>query len=159
MKKLFTLLLALAMTLSLFACADSGSGDSQPADTAQATEAASASTLLAGFGRMSINPESPVGMGGYSDSETRKSGVILDNIYTTCVSFQEGDQTILVYTIEVCGLSDSGTENIRTRVSTATGVPNENIFIGATHTHSAPVLGDDNAWDTLFYNACINAAI
>lgn len=150
MKKILAFFLAVTLAFGLCACAGSGaqSTESQPAQA----------SLLAGFGRESINPVTPVGMGGYSDSETRKSGNILDNIYTTCVAFQEGEQTILIYTIEVCGLSDSAMDGIRTRITAATGVPGENIFIGATHTHSAPVVGDDQGWDTLFYNACINSA-
>lgn len=148
MKKLFTFFLIFALIFGLFACASSGGGEAKT----------DGSALEAGFGRIDINPTTPVGMGGYSDSETRKSGNILDNIYATCVAFREAEQTILIYTIEVCGLSDSVMEGIRTRVSSATGVPNENIFIGATHTHSAPVVGDDVGWDTIFYNACISSA-
>ena len=148
MKKLISVLLTLCVLLGLCACGGSGTGD---------TDQPQAPVLQAGYGRENITPDSPVGMGGYSDAETRKSGVVLDYIYATCVAFKDGDTTILIYTIDVCGLSDSAMKNIRTQVKNVTGVPDENIFIGATHTHSAPALGNDDAWDKLFLEACGNA--
>ena len=146
MKKLISVLLSLCILFGLCACG--GAGD---ADQSQA------GGLQAGYGRENITPDFPVGMGGYSDSETRKSGMVLDYIYTTCVAFNEGDTTILVYTVDVCGLSDSVQEAMRMHISAYTGIPNENIFIGATHTHSAPSYGTNDAWDKVFLDAAGNA--
>lgn len=150
MKKLISVLLAVMIVLGLCACGDTGNGAGQTSGEATG--------LLAGYGRENITPDKPVGMGGYSDAETRKSSGVLDYVYTTCVAFQEGEQTILVYTIDVCGLSDMRMDQIRTAVTEQTGVPDENIFIGATHTHSAPAMGNDDAWDTFMLNSCATAA-
>ena len=147
MKKIISMLLTLCIVLGLCACG--GAGD---------TDQPQASVLKAGYGRENITPDHPVGMGGYSDAETRKSGNVLDYIYTTCVAFQEGEQTILVYTVDVCGLSDFRMEQIREQVTAYTKIPNENIFIGATHTHSAPAMGYDDAWDATLLKACATAA-
>ena len=150
MRKWLSVLLSLAILFGLCACGGAGSagegGKSQ------------ASGLQAGFGRENITPEKPAGLGGYSDAETRRSGLVLDYIYTTCVAFNEGDTTILVYTIDICGLNDNQMDRIRSVVTQATGVANENIFIGATHTHSAPQIAGNDEWATLFYTACSNAA-
>ena len=153
MKKLISLLLTLCVVLGLCACG--GGGGTEGGNGGDAT--AQTPVLQAGYGRESITPDYPVGMGGYSDAETRKSGMVLDYIYTTCIAFNEGDTTILVYTVDVCGLSDSAMENMRAQITTITGVPNENIFIGATHTHSAPALGNDDNWDKMFLTAAANA--
>ena len=64
MKKLISVLLSLCILFGLCACG--GAGD---ADQSQA------GGLQAGYGRENITPDFPVGMGGYSDSETRKSGM------------------------------------------------------------------------------------
>ena len=150
MKKLISMLLTVCIVLGLCACggaSSSGNTETQP----------QAAVLQAGYGRENITPDFPVGMGGYSDAETRKSGVVLDYIYTTCVAFNDGEQTILVYTMDVLGLSDSAMEKIRQQVTTYTQIPNENIFIGATHTHSAPSYGSDDKWDELFLDAAAKA--
>ena len=148
MKKTISVLLTVCILLGLCACGSAG-GETDKAKNAG---------LQAGFGRESITPDFPVGMGGYSDAETRKSGVVLDPIYTTCVAFSEGDTTILIYTVDVCGLSDTVMDLMRTHISNVTGVANENIFIGATHTHSAPAYGSDGAWDKIFLDAAATAA-
>ena len=147
MKKIISVLLTICILLGLCACGAGGSTETT----------APKAVLQAGYGRESITPDHPVGMGGYSDSETRKSGMVLDYIYTTCVAFNEGDTTILIYTVDVCGLSDVVMEKMRSTITTFTGIPNENIFIGATHTHSAPSYGTDDAWDKVFLDAAGNA--
>ena len=149
MKKWISVILALAVVISLCACSGSGKPDGDKQE---------GSGLMAGFGRENITPEVPAGLGGYSDAETRKSGVVLDYIYTTCVAFSEGDTTILVYTIDICGLIDAQMDAIRTHVTTNTGVPGENIFIGATHTHSAPQVSGNPEWKQQLHNACSAAA-
>ena len=148
MKKLISILMTLCILLGLCACGSAGGGDNDQPQTA---------ALQAGYARENITPDHPVGMGGYSDSETRKSQNVLDYIYTTCVAFNEGDQTILVYTIDVCGIADSGQDKIRNYVATCTGVPGDNIIIGATHTHSAPAMGNDDTWDNALLKACGDA--
>lgn len=150
MKKILSFLLAVAIVCGLCACGG--------ASTAENTQPQAGSTLQAGFGRENITPEKPAGMGGYSDAETRKSGMVLDYIYTTCVAFNEGNTTILVFTIDVCGLIDAQMDAIRTHVTTNTGIPGENIFIGATHTHSAPQVSGNADWKLQLHNACSNAA-
>ena len=148
MKKLISILLTLCIILGLCACGSAGGGDTDQPQTG----------LQAGYGRENITPETEVGMGGYSDAETRKSKNVLDYIYTTCVAFNEGDTTLLVYTIDVCGIADSGADKIRNYVATYAGVPAENIIIGATHTHSAPAMGNDDNWDNMLLKACGEAA-
>ena len=148
MKKLISILLTLCIILGLCACGSAGGGDTDQPQVG----------LQAGYGRENITPDTEVGMGGYSDSETRKSKNVLDYIYTTCVAFNEGDTTLLVYTIDVCGIADSGADKIRNYVATYAGVPAENIIIGATHTHSAPAMGNDDNWDNMLLKACGDAA-
>ena len=152
MKKFIALCLAVLTVLSLVACGNTT--DTTP-DTADAAPA----VLQAGYGRESIVPDAPVGMRGYGDPDTRKTGVVLDPIYTTCVAFHDGSQTFLVYTVDVCSIGDASAQQIRDYVTSFMDIPGENIFIGATHTHSAPQVGLDAAWDRFLWAACLNAAM
>jgi len=98
--------------------------------------------LYAGYAKMDITPEYQVGLGGYSNAETRRNvDGIADRIYATCIALTEGEETILLYTIDNCACDHSFAEEIRSMVSAATGIAGEKIFCGATHTHSAPSLG------------------
>jgi len=96
--------------------------------------------LRAGFAKLDITPDYPVGLSGYSNAETRRSQGVAERIYATCIALTEGDQTILVYTIDNLACSHETAERIREVVTAATGVPGEKIFCAATHTHNAPGL-------------------
>jgi hypothetical protein len=71
MKKIITLLLALTMIFSLCACGSSGSSDATG-------ENAQPAGLQIGWGRANVTPDFSVGIGGYSDNETRRSEGFLE---------------------------------------------------------------------------------
>ena len=144
MKRLFSLILVFVMMLSLCAC--SGSGE-------EGKDGNAMEGLQVGFAKINITPTTPVGLGGYSDHETRISQGFLDYIYTTCVAVTSGEETILVYTMDLGGTSHAINEKVREKVTAATGIPGEKIFVGMTHNHSGPALYDDQ-----IYNACAEAA-
>ena len=117
--------------------------------------------LLAGFAKVDITPDYQVGLGGYSNAETRRNVGIADRIYTTCIALTDGDETILLYTIDNCAAARGVADEIREIVSPAAGVPAEKIFIGATHSHNAPSLfGHPEAamYRSQLYAACARAA-
>lgn len=102
--------------------------------------------LLAGFAKLDITPDYPIGLGGYSNANVRISEAVEDPIYATCIALTEGEQTVLVYTVDNCGTSLSMTQEFRKTVSQAVGVPAENIFWTASHSHNCPGLsGHDQA--------------
>ena len=137
MKKRITLLLTLAVCLSLCACSGSGNtGETEP-------PAVMGEGLNVGFAKVDITPDYSVGLGGYSDAETRRSTAVSDRIYATCLAFTENEQTILVYTVDTCAMDRSSAEYFRILISAGTGVPNTQIFIGATHSHSCPEKSGD----------------
>ena len=96
--------------------------------------------LLAGFAKIDITPDYPVGLGGYSNAETRRSTGVVDKIYATCIALTDGDETILVYTIDNCACPRGTADKIREVVGAATGIAEDKIFLSATHSHSAPAL-------------------
>ena len=97
--------------------------------------------LLAGFGKIDITPDYPVGLRGYANDGTRIHEMVVDPIYVTCVAVTEGEETILLYTLDHCCCDQTITQWIRTAVTPVTGIPGEKIFTSGTHTHSAPSTG------------------
>ena len=137
MKKYLALFLVLIMTLSLCACGSSGdAGDTQAAPEG----------LQVGYAKINITPDYEVGLGGYSDAETRTKQGFIDYIYATCIAVTSDEETILIYTIDNCAMTHDTAEKIRGALLTATGIAGEKIFVGATHGHNCPSLSSyDNA--------------
>ena len=118
--------------------------------------------LLAGYGKVDITPDYPTGLGGYSNAESRQHEMVVENIFTTCIALTEGEETILVYTIDNCACDQYLAEKIRSVVAPVTGVPDEKIFCSATHTHSAPsIWGYPNVkrYTADLLMACVKAAL
>lgn len=158
MKKFLAIFLTLALVLGLCACGNTGDTDSTEGSTL-------GEGLNVGWGRVNITPEYSVGIGGYSDTETRRSTGYLDYLYTTCLAFTEGDETILVFTIDNCAADTNIVNTIRDAVTAAVpDVAADHIFVSATHSHSAPSLtagssdADCSKYKEEFYKACAQAA-
>ena len=141
MKKM-ELFLCFAMLLGLFGCTG---GDAPAATTGAApttTEQTVAEKLEAfsvGYAREDVTPtEDGVILDGWGDSDHRSQGV-KDPICVTCVSLSDTEgNTVLFYTLDFCSVKKSYTNAVRKAVSKETGVPVENIYLVATHNHSAP---------------------
>jgi len=131
MKKLLCLILSVLMVLSLCAC---GSSESAAGESGE-TKAAGA--FMAGFGKANITPEGSVPLGGYGKELERMSKGVLSYLWVTCIAItDEADNTVLLYGLDMIG---SGTaKKQRPVISKATGVPENNIIMSASHTHSCP---------------------
>jgi hypothetical protein len=135
MKRIITLLLVLALTLSLCAC-----GNSNPTDETGNADQTAADGLQAGYSRINITPSYSCGLAGYSDDDTRRSEGFRTYIYMTCVAVKSGADTVLLYTFDGLSASKPIQDAMRGSITTAVDIPADNIFIGATHCHSAPTL-------------------
>ena len=123
MKKILCLTLAAILVLGLFAC-----GAKEPEEPA---------VFKTGYGRADVTPVASVPLGGYGQTDKRKFENILDNLYVSCVAFQDTEGTIgMVLSMDV--ISSTKAPNIRQKIEAETGVPQANIMVAATHTHSAP---------------------
>ena len=96
----------------------------------------------AGFGRSDITPNFAVHIGAGNDPNRIYDGSeenILDRLYVNCVAITDtAGETVLLITQDLTGAAKNYTTEARNRISAATKIPVENIFISATHTHSAP---------------------
>ena len=131
MKRALSLFLVLVLALGLCAC-----GESEP----ESTEPAASAGLQIGYAKINITPDFSLGLGGNSDMETRRSTGFADYIYITCIAATEGEETVLLYTVDNCSVSKAVVDQLREAVTPATGIPAGKIFVGATHSHSCPSL-------------------
>ena len=95
--------------------------------------------LKVGYSRKNITPAEPTPLAGYGNTSARMSQGWYSQIYATCIAFTDDqDQTMLLYTTDMIRAQSFLMEDTAKAISEATGVPETNIQIAATHTHSAP---------------------
>ena len=117
--------------------------------------------LLAGYGRKDITPNQPVHIAG-GNWRGRVSEGVLDPLYATCIALKMGEATFLLYTLDLKVTTKNITNPARAYISKVTGVPEENVLLSATHTHSS--VATRYTWDgveeykNFFYEACAEAA-
>ena len=137
MRKVISILLAAVLLLGLCACGATSDTTEAPANVGVTETAAAEGSFRVGYGKADITPEGPVGMGGYGKSDQRISKGVLSYLYATCIAItDESDNTILVFGLDMMGCTYG--LKYRSDVAKATGVPEENIMMSGSHTHSSP---------------------
>ena len=153
MKKLLTLLLALTMIVSLCACGSSGK---------EGKTSAKSDGLQIGYSRINLTPSYQVSLAGYSDDDTRRSEGYRTYIYLTCIAVRSNEDTFLLYTIDALSATRAVQSSMRASITAAVDIPEDHIFVGATHCHSAPTFttsydGNDKYYQD-FLAACATSA-
>ena len=152
MKRVLSLILTVIIALSLCACGGSNNEEKKPAG------------LQVGFGKVDITPNFSISLYGYGDYANRLSEGVVAKIYATCIAMSENDQTVLLYTLDLGACHNGLADTLRIKVSAETGIPKENLFFAATHTHSAPQAAVSNAtgvelrYQQLLATATVDAA-
>jgi hypothetical protein len=94
-----------------------------------------------GAAKVDITPDWPVYLAGYG-SRTKKHESVLAPIYARALALEAADGTRAVQiSLELVGVSAGMVEAVRVAVA-ASGVEPAAVRLTATHTHSAPSLGD-----------------
>lgn len=92
-----------------------------------------------GFDRQEITPEEPIPLSGFSNELARFHTRVTEPVCVTCVAVSDSaDTTVLMITADFTRITDALQKPFREAVSEATGIPEERIYIAATHTHSGP---------------------
>lgn len=139
MKRMLSFFLCLVLCISLLGCGE----------TAQSPEttAAPLPPLQVGYGRTDISPGEGIPLRGYGDTMSRLSdGNVTERLYTTCIAFtDETGKTVLLFHMDLCNSNEKVFDPIREEIAAETGIPFEQILVTATHTHSAPDIGNIGA--------------
>ena len=114
-------------------------------------------TLKAGFSRVNITPPMGVEISGYF--VTRIADGVLDELYANALAVSLGDKTAIFVSADLIGITDDLRDEIAAIITQKTGVPQEAVFIGATHTHTGPMLLHDQGVACLEYVAILKNKI
>ena len=61
-----------------------------------------------------------------------------EKLYATCVAIKSGENTVLLYSLDIKNMSSSFDHLAKSKIKLATGIAAENVMINTMHNHSAP---------------------
>ncbi len=94
--------------------------------------------LKSGSAEVNITP--PVGVELVGQWVARKSTGINDEMFANAMVLDDGKTTVALLSCDVLSIVNSVKQEIRSEIARNTGIDPENIFICATHTHTAPAI-------------------
>ena len=144
MKKLFAVLLLLAMVFAMFACGSSegANGGTAGLPAGETNAPAATGDLMVGYARTNITPSYSVPLGGYGNTSMRMSEGYQTYLLSTCIIYSDGEDTVVVFQNDLSGANKSVVANVRQKISKEYGIPEDHIMISGTHTHSGPDLSN-----------------
>lgn len=95
-------------------------------------------TFQVGFSRIDITPKLGIELYGYY--ETREADQVLDPLLLSTLALSLKDTKILVMSVDHCGITQNIIAAYRRHIAEVTGIPENAIYIHATHTHTGPYL-------------------
>lgn len=107
-----------------------------------------------GYSKIDITPEKLPILA--TESRAKYFTVVKDPLFATCVAVHDGEETVLIITLDLKGTYDYIIDNMNRVIMEATGLTRESIMISAIHNHSAPASSDDGDrpkfdWDEGIY--------
>lgn len=108
--------------------------------------------FMAGAGRQAITPA--VGARFYGYTPDVYSASVNDDLTASAFAFARGGVKALLISVTVCLVNTALSDEIRTAVAAATGVPAAHIILCATHTHSGPCTEGNTGWGELDRDYC-----
>ncbi|MBU0477073.1 neutral/alkaline non-lysosomal ceramidase N-terminal domain-containing protein [bacterium] len=123
--------------------------------------------LKAGFSKIDITPDIGCYLQGHFDVRIAKK--IHDPLFAKAAVFDDGKNKICIVSCDLVGMEKEEVKSARNLIEKETGIPDENIIICATHTHTGPSLiykndpgithGLDEKWLTALPSKIASAAI
>lgn len=92
--------------------------------------------LKVGYGQSRMNPPLGAPIVGYYKSRYSKG--FIDELYVQAIAFEVDGQKSAIAIVDALGIDSDLGNRCREEISLRTGVPAQNIFVGATHSHTAP---------------------
>jgi len=116
--------------------------------------------MRVGVAVVDITPDKPVDLTGFVERQNPSVGV-LDRI-TTRAFYLVGKRPFMLVVCDVHSIPTPLAWRMRKEIAKGVGVPFENVWVVATHTHSAPGLGKLRCCGTVsdeFVKVCMNAVV
>lgn len=102
--------------------------------------------LKSGFKEININPPLGIGVSGYYIPRYAKG--ILDDLTASALVLSLDNKIIALISVDVCGIDNVLIEQYSKAIEEKTGIPKENIFMSATHTHTGGLLVPTSAFES-----------
>ena len=109
-KKIICLVLVFFALVSLFSCAKKP--DDKENDGSQGTENVLRGVLRAGYGIADITPDLPIEL-NTNELLTR----VEEPIYATCIALSDGENTVLLFSLDIKSIPDGQDKTLRELVS------------------------------------------
>ena len=87
-----------------------------------------------GYAMVNINPMLGIGIRGYFVPRFAKG--FLDDLEAHALALSCGGETILMISVDTCTIEGERCKQYLDKISKASGLPKEKIFLSATHTHT-----------------------
>ena len=94
--------------------------------------------LKVGYSSVVANPPLGIGIDGYYVPRFAKGN--LDDIGVRAMALTQGDTKIILLSVDACMVGEKTVAEYSAMIEKETGVPADNIFLSATHTHTGPFL-------------------
>jgi len=102
--------------------------------------------FMMGMSKEDITPDLGCLLYGYP--RERHADKILDPLSVGAVAIKSGDESVLLFGVDICAVNMDICDKICEEISAATGVKKENILYSCIHTHSGPVTRNSVGWGT-----------
>jgi len=108
--------------------------------TACSSKIVEKSGVKVGLGETVITPEENVRMRGFARSQV--STGVHDDLHARSLLVEDAKgSTVVLMAVSLCSMSEDYSKLIRAGITEKTGIPENNIIISCTHTHSGPNVG------------------
>ncbi len=103
------------------------------------------SKFQVGYQEVNINPPLGAGVGGYYIPRYGKG--FLDDLMSEVMVFSCGGKKIALISLDVCGLGKDLGDRVKRGIAEKTDIPEGNVFISATHTHTSALTHPTEAFE------------
>ena len=103
------------------------------------------SNFKVGYAEVNINPPLGAGVSGYYIPRYGKG--FLDDLMSEVMILSLGEKKIVLISVDVCGFDKSVLAEVKKGITEKTGIPGENVFLAATHTHTGSLLVPTEAFE------------
>ena len=103
------------------------------------------SNFKVGFAEVNINPPLGAGVSGYYIPRYGKG--FLDDLMSSVMVLSCNGKKIALVSVDVCGFDGSVLKEVKKGIVEKTDIPEKNVFLAATHTHTGALLVPTDAFD------------